>query len=99
MRDTVSTLAHVDFTWAHIGIIAASTSALIAAFYSIARAVRSLRVIGAELVSAAVDASYTGKLVAYHLGPNGTTRPMHERLELLEAAHNIEDEATSGHAG
>lgn len=32
----------------------------------------------------------TQKLVEYHLGPNGTTTPIHRRLSALEHAHNIE---------
>jgi len=32
----------------------------------------------------AVNESATGKLVAYHLGPNGTTPPLHTRLSRLE---------------
>lgn len=29
--------------------------------------------------------------VYHHLGPNGTTKPVHERLIALEIAHGIED--------
>lgn len=32
----------------------------------------------------------TKHLVEYHLGPNGTTTPVHVRLVALEKAHNIE---------
>lgn len=38
-----------------------------------------------------VDTSATGKLVGYHLGPNGSTPAMHRRLKKLEVAHGIED--------
>lgn len=32
-----------------------------------------------------INTSETGHLVKYHLGPNGTTPPMHRRIETLEA--------------
>jgi hypothetical protein len=35
-------------------------------------------------ISAAVDLSDTGHLVAYHLGPNGDTKALHERVKSLE---------------
>ena len=50
-----------------------------------------------ETISAAVDHSDTGKLVKYHLGPNGTTPPIHVRLKRLEKAHNIYDIEESDH--
>ena len=34
----------------------------------------------------------TQRLVEYHLGPNGTTTPIHKRLIALEKAHQIEHE-------
>lgn len=34
----------------------------------------------------------TEKLVAYHLGPNGNTKPIHKRLKSLEKANGIDPE-------
>ena len=87
-------IADIVATWQDAGIIAASISALIAAGYAIRRAAKSLRASIEQAWSAAVDASETGHLVRYHLGPNGTTRPIHERLRLLEEAHQIEQQET-----
>lgn len=49
-------------------------------------------------VAAAVAASDTAHLVAYHLGPNDGTKPVHARLAALEfralmgAIHEVDDE-------
>lgn len=43
-----------------------------------------------EWVKRTVADSPTGQLVAYHLGPNGETPPIHSRLRRLEQAHGIE---------
>lgn len=84
-------------TWHDAGVVAVAVSAVIAAGYSINRAYKSIRrwvarmiVLAKEAFSDAVDASATGHLVKYHLGPNGKTRAMHERLKNLEEAHAIE---------
>jgi hypothetical protein len=37
-----------------------------------------------EFLQHAINESSTGKLVAYHLGPNGTTPALHTRLSRLE---------------
>lgn len=37
-----------------------------------------------------IEASKTARLVEYHLGPNGKTRPIHQRLMKLEEAHGID---------
>jgi hypothetical protein len=42
-------------------------------------------------VEGRIDNSRTGRLVDYHLGPNGTTPAIHLRLRDLEQAHGIED--------
>jgi hypothetical protein len=77
---------------------ASGVSAVIGAGYLVHRAIKSIRAWGAQtwdrlerLFSHAVDNSTTGHLVKYHLGPNGTTRPMHERvgsIEQAQADHN-----------
>ena len=35
-------------------------------------------------VRSQINDSETGKLVKYHLGPNGTTPPVHRRIAMLE---------------
>lgn len=37
------------------------------------------------------DSRIVKHLVAYHLGPNGTTKPMWKRIGELERVHGIED--------
>lgn len=66
---------------------AVGVSAVIGAGYSIHRAARSIRAWAKRMIdiathgfSEAVDSSSTGSLVTYHLGPNGTTTPLHERV-------------------
>lgn len=76
--------------WEIVVVIAVGVSAVIGAGYSVGRAFRSCKAAMAEGVSRAVDHSDTGKLVKYHLGPNGTTPPIHQRIRRLEEAHNIE---------
>ncbi len=89
---------------ADLVVIAIGVSAVIAAGYSINRAYKSIRAAAARwwdraelMFSKAVDASATGHLVKFHLGPNGTTRPMHERVGSIERAqsdHNAVAAAT-----
>jgi hypothetical protein len=79
-------------------VLAVGVSAVIAAGYSIHRALRSIRAWGVrtwarleDMFSKAVDASNTGHIVRHHLGPNGSTAPMHERVASLgqaQADHN-----------
>lgn len=38
----------------------------------------------------ATDVAETKHLVAYHLGPNGGERPMHERVRRIEEVHDHE---------
>ena len=67
------------------GIAAGAVSTIIGAFYLLHRAFRSMHTISIQAISAAVDASRTGHLVDYHLGPNDGTTPLHERVQ-VEAA-------------
>lgn len=85
-------------TWIDAGFIAGIVSGVIGCAYTVHRAIRSVHAWiermwdrAEQLFSRAVDASSTGHLVRYHLGRNGTTTPMHERMARLEAAHDIED--------
>jgi hypothetical protein len=68
----------------HAGIVAGALSAIIGLFYVLARAVRSVQAVSIAAISAAVDASRTGHLVDYHLGPNDGTTPLHERVNRTE---------------
>ena len=74
---------------------ASGVSAVIGAGYLVHRAYKSFRAWWAQtwdrlelLFSKAVDNSATGHLVKYHLGPNGTTRPMHQRVCSIEEAQS-----------
>lgn len=69
-----------------LGACAAALSAIIGAFYLLHRAFRSMQTISLQAISAAVDASRTGHLVDYHLGPNGTATPLHVRLGVVETS-------------
>ena len=69
--------------------MAGIVTATISAGYAIARVVRSFWVGFKHAVREATedlrdDVSATRKIVDYHLGPNGETKPMHERLGTLE---------------
>ena len=68
------------------GIGAGAVSAIIGAFYLLHRAFRSMQTISIQAISAAVDASRTGHLVDYHLGPNGTATALHVRLGVVETS-------------
>ena len=74
-----------------IVVAASGVSAVIGAGYLVHRAYKSIRAWGVQmwdraerLFSTAVDSSATGHLVKFHLGPNGTTKPMHERVGSIE---------------
>lgn len=83
--------------------IAVGISAVIAAGYSVHKALKSIRSwarrmisIAAKEFSDAVDASATGHLVKYHLGPNGSTTPMHVRVtenHITEHRHHQQNTA------
>ena len=70
-------------------IAAGIVTATITAGYAIARLARSFWVGFKLAVREATedlheDVVATKKIVTYHLGPNGTTKPMHDRLGTLE---------------
>ena len=67
------------------GLGAGAVSAILGALYMLRRAFGSMQTISLHAISAAVDASRTGHLVDYHLGPNDGTTPLHERVQ-IEAA-------------
>lgn len=74
-----------------IVVAASGVSGVIGAGYLVHRAYKSIRAWVAQtwdraerLFSNAVDSSATGHLVKYHLGPNGSTKPMHERVGSIE---------------
>ena len=67
-----------------VGIAAGAVSAIIGAVYLLQRAFKSMQTISLHAISAAVDASRTGHLVDYHLGPNDGTTPLHERVDRIE---------------
>ena len=77
--------------WEEAGLAAGALTAILAAGRASLLAWRSLKRRTREAWSAAVDSSDMAHLVRYHLGPNGTTTPMHTRMARLEQAHNIED--------
>lgn len=81
---------------------ASGVSAVIGAGYLVHRAYKSFRVWAAQVwdraeqvFSKAVDNSATGHLVKYHLGPNGTTRPMHQRVCSIEEAQSTHNTAAA----
>lgn len=88
----------IDLSGADAVVAAIGISAVIAAGYSMHRAYKSIRAwlgrlwdAARDAFSDAVDASSTGHLVKYHLGPNGTTPPMHQRVtenQELEKKHH-----------
>lgn len=90
-------------TGTEVVVIASGIIAVIGAGYSIHRALRSIRAwvrriiaIAKHEFSDAVDTSKTGHLVTYHLGPNGTTTPMHQRVtenQATELRHHQQNTA------
>ena len=91
-------MAVVSPAWTDAAVMAGAVTAIIGAGYAVHRALRSVRAWierawdrAETAFGKAVDASKTGHLVRYHLGPNGNTTPMHERMRRLEVAHDIED--------
>lgn len=77
--------------WETLVAIAVGITALFGASVCVGKFLKWLAKVSTEAVSLAVDHSDTGKLVKYHLGPNGTTPAIHTRLRRLEEAHNIEN--------
>ncbi len=76
-------------TGADVLITAGIVTAVISAGYAVARLVRSFwagfkRAVREATEDLREDVSATRKIVDYHLGPNGETKPMHERLCTLE---------------
>ena len=71
-----------------IGVVIAGVAAIVSLFTKS----KPFRWLGRTLVSdplsrwfqTQINQSTTGKLVAYHLGPNGTTPALHTRLARLE---------------
>jgi hypothetical protein len=90
-------LGFVD-EWRDAGVVAASLTAMIVAARTFLAAWRSCKRRLSTAWSTAVDASNTAHLVRHHLGPNGETTPMHQRMARLERAHDIEDLTTQGDA-
>lgn len=83
-------LAAVSEHWTDIGTRAAVITGVLACLGALVKFARATMRSARRGISAAVDLSDTAHLVRYHLGPNGTTRPVHERLRQLEIAHQIE---------
>lgn len=77
--------------WTLLVAIAGGVTVLFGASVCIGKFLKSLATVSSDVISMAVDHSDTGKLVKYHLGPNGTTPPIHQRLRRLEEVHNIEN--------
>lgn len=84
-------LARCRMSGVNIVLIAAGISAVIGAGYSIHRLFKSM----VHGFSQAVDNSATGHLVRYHLGPNGTTKPMHERVGSIERKQSDHNDVAS----
>lgn len=77
-------------TAADVLIAAGIVTAVISAGYAVARLVRSFWAGFKHAVREATedlrdDVSATRRIVDYHLGPNGETKPMHERIGTLES--------------
>lgn len=78
-----------------IGVVLASLAAIV----GLLTKSKPFRWLGRTLVSEPfgrwvrhqINDSTTGKLVAYHLGPNGTTPPIHKRLARLEVRALLDD--------
>lgn len=77
--------------WTLLVAIAGGFTVLFGASVCVGKFLKSLSTVTADVISIAVDHSDTGKLVKYHLGPNGSTPPIHQRIRRLEEAHNIEN--------
>lgn len=83
-------IARVSELWIDIGQRAGIITGVLVCLAAVARGVKWLFGWARRGISAAVDLSDTAHLVSYHLGSNGTTTPIHERIRQLEIAHNIE---------
>lgn len=77
--------------WEALVAIAVGITAIFGALVCVGKFLKSVSTITADVISTAVDHSDTGKLVRYHLGPNGSTPPIHQRIRRLEEVHNIEN--------
>jgi hypothetical protein len=90
-------------TWAvDLGIVAAIISGVVGAIYAVGRLSGStMKWMWTGFESAVKratddirdDVSELKHLTKHHLGPNGTTTPMHKRMKRLEEVHGIKDEA------
>lgn len=83
-------IAVFDFHVSHWGDWATAGAAFIACFFAFIQFMKWMWKVFKSAISAAVDLSDTGHLVQYHLGPNGTTPPVYQRIRRLEEAHHIE---------
>ena len=83
-------LARVAQMWVDVGQAAAIVTGVLVCAAAIGKAALWFFGWVRRGISAAVDLSDTAHLVSYHLGSNGTTTPIHERIRQLEIAHNIE---------
>lgn len=62
---------------------------IVAAAEALRRAFRWFRTAAKNAISAAVDLSETAHLVRFHLGPNGTTPPLHKRVSDIAAIEKV----------
>jgi hypothetical protein len=77
----------IGFVDADLIRVCALIVAIVAAGEALRRGWRGVK----QAFSDAVDTSATGHLVRYHLGPNGTTPPIHQRVmdnQATELAHH-----------
>lgn len=90
-----------------LGILAGVLTALVSAFYAIGKFSTSVRNAWGRLMrwlwsgfegavaratdDIRADLSKLKHITEYHLGPNGATTPVHERLKRLEEVHDIKD--------
>lgn len=74
-------MSGLDQTQTVLAVIGGGLAVIAAA----SRAVAGLFRMSHKLGDILDDVRETKHLVKYHLGPNGTTRPMHERLKAVES--------------
>lgn len=84
-------IARISQTWIDIGQTAGIITGVLVCATAVGKALRWFFGWVRRGISAAVDLSDTAHLVRFHLGPNGTTTPMHQRMSRLEEAHGIPD--------
>jgi hypothetical protein len=96
-------LAAVPVWLEDTGKIAGAVVALIGALYGIGRVIRSSWRFVKNVDETLTVTKQTHHLVRHHLGPNGSTPPLHtrvagieRRMVRLEAAHDIEDDEVDG---